>query len=465
MRTDGRPSGVAVASAAASGSGQIRGACLGEPAANVLARVRIEGVEPGVGHVRNLLAGASDTLRSWPPRRRSRSAPRSQDRARARSRSASAGRSRSRCRSTCRSLPPRRRTRRSPTSTATCSSTSQAASACATSATPSARRRGDPGAGGAVPPHRLHGRPLRALRRARRAARRARADRGPDARGVLQLGHRGGRERGQDRAPAHGPPRRDRVRGRVPRPHAALDDDDVEVAPVQDRNGARSRPRSTARRSRTRTAGRPQRRRSRGSSGCSRPHVPAEQIAAIVFEPQLGRGRLRPRAAGVRRSGLRALCDRHGIVLVADEVQTGFGRTGRMFAMEHFDVEPDLITVAKSIAAGPAALRRDRQGRDHGRAPRGRDRRHLHRQPRRPCRRARRPRRLRRGESRRPGQRRRRRDPRRACSPGRSAGRRSATCAASARCSRSSSSHDPATKDAGAGARRCRHRRRARSAG
>ncbi|HET8742372.1 MAG TPA: aminotransferase class III-fold pyridoxal phosphate-dependent enzyme, partial [Gaiella sp.] len=46
------------------------------------------------------------------------------------------------------------------------------------------------------------------------------------------------------------------------------------------------------------------------------------------------------------------LCDRHGIVLVADEVQTGFGRTGRMFAMEHFDVEPDLVTVAKSIAAG-----------------------------------------------------------------------------------------------------------------
>jgi 4-aminobutyrate aminotransferase/(S)-3-amino-2-methylpropionate transaminase len=50
--------------------------------------------------------------------------------------------------------------------------------------------------------------------------------------------------------------------------------------------------------------------------------------------------------------GLRKICDREGIVLVADEVQTGFGRTGRMFAMEHYDVEPDLITVAKSIAAG-----------------------------------------------------------------------------------------------------------------
>ena len=50
--------------------------------------------------------------------------------------------------------------------------------------------------------------------------------------------------------------------------------------------------------------------------------------------------------------GLRRICDEHGIVLVADEVQTGFGRTGRFFAMEHFGVEPDLITVAKSIAAG-----------------------------------------------------------------------------------------------------------------
>jgi 4-aminobutyrate aminotransferase/(S)-3-amino-2-methylpropionate transaminase len=51
-------------------------------------------------------------------------------------------------------------------------------------------------------------------------------------------------------------------------------------------------------------------------------------------------------------TGVREICDRHGIVLVADEVQTGFGRTGRMFAMEHYGVEPDLMTVAKSIAAG-----------------------------------------------------------------------------------------------------------------
>ena len=50
--------------------------------------------------------------------------------------------------------------------------------------------------------------------------------------------------------------------------------------------------------------------------------------------------------------GVRRLCDDHGIVLVVDEVQTGYGRTGKMFAIEHYDVEPDLIVVAKSIAAG-----------------------------------------------------------------------------------------------------------------
>jgi 4-aminobutyrate aminotransferase len=50
--------------------------------------------------------------------------------------------------------------------------------------------------------------------------------------------------------------------------------------------------------------------------------------------------------------GLRALCDTHGIVLVADEVQTGFARTGKLFSMQHHGVEPDLITMAKSLAGG-----------------------------------------------------------------------------------------------------------------
>jgi 4-aminobutyrate aminotransferase/(S)-3-amino-2-methylpropionate transaminase len=80
-------------------------------------------------------------------------------------------------------------------------------------------------------------------------------------------------------------------------------------------------------------------------------HVPPTHVAAIVFEPQLGEGGFVPADPAFVR-GLREICDRHGIVLVADEVQTGFGRTGRMFAMEHFDVEADLLVLAKSIAAG-----------------------------------------------------------------------------------------------------------------
>lgn len=79
--------------------------------------------------------------------------------------------------------------------------------------------------------------------------------------------------------------------------------------------------------------------------------VAAEEVAAVVFEPVQGEsGFIVPSQEFVE--GLRAVCDEHGIVLVADEVQTGFCRTGRVFAMEHFGVEPDLMTIAKSIAAG-----------------------------------------------------------------------------------------------------------------
>jgi len=80
-------------------------------------------------------------------------------------------------------------------------------------------------------------------------------------------------------------------------------------------------------------------------------HVSPEHVAAIVFEAQQGEGGFVPAPAEFVE-GLRRICDDHGIVLVADEVQTGFGRTARMFAMEHFDVEPDLMIVAKSIAGG-----------------------------------------------------------------------------------------------------------------
>jgi 4-aminobutyrate aminotransferase/(S)-3-amino-2-methylpropionate transaminase len=79
--------------------------------------------------------------------------------------------------------------------------------------------------------------------------------------------------------------------------------------------------------------------------------VAPEDVAAIVFEPVQGEGGFIPAAPEFVR-GLREICDEHGIVLVCDEVQTGFARTGKFFAIEHFGVEPDLITVAKSIAMG-----------------------------------------------------------------------------------------------------------------
>jgi 4-aminobutyrate aminotransferase/(S)-3-amino-2-methylpropionate transaminase len=79
--------------------------------------------------------------------------------------------------------------------------------------------------------------------------------------------------------------------------------------------------------------------------------VAAETVAAIVVEPVQGEAGFIP-APQEFMEGLRRICDREGILLVVDEVQTGFGRTGRMFAMEHYGVEPDLMTVAKSIAGG-----------------------------------------------------------------------------------------------------------------
>jgi 4-aminobutyrate aminotransferase / (S)-3-amino-2-methylpropionate transaminase / 5-aminovalerate transaminase len=79
--------------------------------------------------------------------------------------------------------------------------------------------------------------------------------------------------------------------------------------------------------------------------------VPAESVAAIVLEPVQGESGfiVAPRDF---MQGLRRICDEHGIVLVIDEVQTGFARTGTLFAIEQYGIEPDLMTLAKSIAAG-----------------------------------------------------------------------------------------------------------------
>ncbi|MBN8748223.1 4-aminobutyrate aminotransferase PuuE [Xylophilus ampelinus] len=79
--------------------------------------------------------------------------------------------------------------------------------------------------------------------------------------------------------------------------------------------------------------------------------IDPQRVAAIVIEPVQGEGGFNPAPTELLQ-GLRALCDTHGIVLIADEVQTGFARTGKLFSMQHHGVEPDLITLAKSLAGG-----------------------------------------------------------------------------------------------------------------
>jgi len=78
---------------------------------------------------------------------------------------------------------------------------------------------------------------------------------------------------------------------------------------------------------------------------------PADEVAAIVVEPVQGEGGYLVPEDGFLQ-GLRALCDRHGILLIADEIQSGAGRTGKMWAVEHWGVEPDIILTAKGIASG-----------------------------------------------------------------------------------------------------------------
>jgi 4-aminobutyrate aminotransferase len=79
--------------------------------------------------------------------------------------------------------------------------------------------------------------------------------------------------------------------------------------------------------------------------------APPEEVAAIFVEPIQGEGGYHPIARGCLPA-LRALCDKHGILLVVDEVQSGMGRTGKMWAVEHYGVEPDIICSAKGIASG-----------------------------------------------------------------------------------------------------------------
>ena len=94
--------------------------------------------------------------------------------------------------------------------------------------------------------------------------------------------------------------------------------------------------------------------------------IAPSDVAAVVIEPVLGEGGYQPAPASFLRA-LRGLCDRHGILLIADEVQTGYGRTGRMWAFEHAGIVPDVVAVAKAIANGlplsAIATRRDLQER------------------------------------------------------------------------------------------------------
>jgi 4-aminobutyrate aminotransferase len=79
--------------------------------------------------------------------------------------------------------------------------------------------------------------------------------------------------------------------------------------------------------------------------------VDPKRVAAIILEPVQGEGGFYEVPREFFKA-LRAICDEHGILLIADEVQTGFARTGKMFAMEHHDVQPDLMTMAKALAGG-----------------------------------------------------------------------------------------------------------------
>lgn len=79
--------------------------------------------------------------------------------------------------------------------------------------------------------------------------------------------------------------------------------------------------------------------------------VPANEVAAILIEPIQGEGGYLVPPDGFL-PGLRRLCDRHGILLIADEVQSGVGRTGKMFAVEHWGVQPDIVTSAKGLGSG-----------------------------------------------------------------------------------------------------------------
>ena len=242
--------------------------------------------------------------------------------------------------------------------------------------------RGGPGPGRAVHPHLLHGRAVRVLCGRLRAAQRADAGRPRQALGAVQLGRRGGRERGEDR------PARDRaaggrgVRPRLPRPDQPDDGADREEHAVQapvravrrrDLPGADVLPAA-------------RRRAVRREAAAARRWTWSRSRSARTTWPPCSSSRSRARAASsCRRPGflpaLAAWAPAHGALFIADEIQTGFCRTGDWFASEHEARRARPGHHGQGHRRRPAAGRRHRPGRDHGRGARRRARRHLRRQP------------------------------------------------------------------------------------
>ena len=199
------------------------------------------------------------------------------------------------------------------------------------------------------PGQRVHPRPARAAGRPPRR-RDARRHRHVLLRQLRRRDHRGG---DQARQAGHRPAERDRVRRLVPRPHPPDDGDDD----VEDDLPGRPRPAAVGhlRRAVPRPAGRRPGRR--GGPGAARARPPAGHDDRAGGDggddprARARRGRLRPGAAAFL-AGIVERCRALGILFVADEVQSGFGRTGEMFAVEHHGIEPDVICMAKGIASG-----------------------------------------------------------------------------------------------------------------
>ena len=231
---------------------------------------------------------------------------------------------------------------------------------------PPAGDRRHPRPGGQAPPPAT----ASAIASPSRASRRCSSKRCPPASTPLfrQLG-RGGRGRGaQAGPPRHRPKPHHRVFRRLPRPHVRrAERDDVEpqlparlrAARCQTSTSRRSRRLSRLRRA---TRRRPPRPAWPASSGCSPTSSRRARSAAFLIEPVQGEGGYIPAPVAFLQ-GLRELADRHGILLIVDEVQSGYGRTGRMWAFEHAGIVPDVVLAGEGHRQWPAA-RRDRLVRD-----------------------------------------------------------------------------------------------------